>query len=117
MKSNINYRFIGHCCDPSKNEDKVWGVIYLEQLPLYATTLSGWGLHSPTYVNCVTFWGRRGKKLQTCQSLDDFELSKLISNKIKKGYKSVDPTKLHEVYPEFEADLEKTAFWAMLCAP
>ena len=32
--------------------------------------------------------------------------------KQSKGYKSVEFDELNEVYPEFQQDLEKTAFWA-----
>lgn len=61
----------------------------------------------------VTFWGRRGKKLQTKISEDsDYEHDKLIRSKERKGYQSVDEDKLNEVYPEFEKDLSKMAFWA-----
>jgi hypothetical protein len=32
--------------------------------------------------------------------------------KQNKGYNSVEKNELDEVYPEFQSDLEKTAFWA-----
>jgi len=101
----INYKFIGWCNED--NHDKVWGVIYLEKQPIGARV---WGNQS---VKCVSFWGRRGKKLQTKMVFDDWELEKLIRSKTKKGYQEVDTSKLNEVYPEFEEDLSKTAFWAM----
>lgn len=100
----INYKFIGWCNED--NHDKVWGVIYLEKPP----SITVWGNQS---VKCVSFWGRRGKKLQTKMVFDDWELEKLIRSKTKKGYQEVDTNKLNEVYPEFEQDLSKTAFWAM----
>lgn len=88
----INYKFIGWCHEDG--HDKVWGAIELGNQ------------------KCVTFWGRRSKKLQTKIVNDDWDLTKLIRSKERKGYNSVDKAKLDEVYPEFEKDLSKTAFWA-----
>lgn len=99
----IDYRFIGWCKED--NHDKVWG--YFE---LNATS----GSHS----DYVVFWGRRGKKLQTKLHRNTYhwDMHKLCLSKERKGYVSVDETKLNEVYPEFEEDLEKTAVWALLGA-
>lgn len=98
----IHYKFIGWCHED--NHDKVWGVIYLEKPG------NGWSYSNS---KCVSFWGRRGKKLQTKMVVDDYELEKLIRSKTRKGYQEVNSNKLNEVYPEFEEDLGKTAFWAM----
>jgi predicted DNA-binding WGR domain protein len=103
----MNFKFIGHYYDSIENHDKVWGVIFLEK-----PTLSLWD--SSTGAKCVSFWGRRGKKLQTKIVIDDRDLQKLVQAKEKKGYQEVDSKKLGEVYPEFERDLSKTAMWAML---
>jgi hypothetical protein len=92
----MNYKFIGWC--RADNHDKVWGVI---------------ALHSDSY---VTFWGRRGAKLQTKISNDLWAVNDLIYKKQLKGYKSIQRDEIDTVYPEFQADLEKTAFWAMLKA-
>jgi predicted DNA-binding WGR domain protein len=100
----MNYKFIGHCYDPKENHDKVWGVIFLEKPNLW----------NPSNAKCVSFWGRRGKKLQTKNVNDNLELQKLIRAKERKGYQEVDVQKLDEVYPEFERDLSKTAVWAIL---
>ena len=97
------FKFIGWCNEDG--HDKVWGVIFLEQ-----TGRSSWA--GVTDAKCVTFWGRRGKKLQTKMSVDDWDMHKLIDSKKRKGYIEVDETKLNTVYPEFEKDLSKTAFWA-----
>jgi predicted DNA-binding WGR domain protein len=97
----MNFRFIGHCYDPLNNHDKVWGVINLD---------SAYG------GKVLTFWGRRGKKLQTKQGYNNNALSKLIRDKERDGYQVVDEFRLNDVYPEFQADLEKTAMWAMLMA-
>lgn len=100
----MNYKFIGHYYDPKENHDKVWGVIFLEKPNLW----------NPSNAKCVSFWGRRGKKLQTKNVNDNLELQKLIRAKERKGYQEVDVQKLDEVYPEFERDLSKTAVWAIL---
>ena len=98
----INYKFIGWCNE--EGHDKVWGVIFLEK------PTNSWGYSN---AKCVSFWGRRGKKLQTKMVVDDWELEKLIRSKTKKGYQTVDTNKLNDVYPEFEDDLSKTAMWSM----
>ena len=100
----MNYKFIGHYYDPKENHDKVWGVIFLEKPNIW----------DPSNAKCVSFWGRRGKKLQTKNVNDNLELQKLIRAKERKGYQEVDVQKLDEVYPEFERDLSKTAVWAIL---
>jgi hypothetical protein len=43
-------------------------------------------------------------------------MERLIHSKDAKGYREIPEDKLNEVYPEFEQDLEKTAFWATLMA-
>ena len=99
----MEFRVIGHYYDPSENHDKVWGVILLGDADRYRP-------------KCLTFWGRRGKKLQTKMGVDDYEMGKLIRKKEDKGYRSVNENRLNEVYPEFKTDLEKTAMWATLMA-
>jgi len=95
---NIQYRFIGWCRDELKNADKVWGAIAISNN------------------KCITFWGRRGKALQTKVVNDDWDLDRLINKKRDKGYRSVDQQHLERVYPEFQSDLERTAVWGMLRA-
>ena len=91
----MNYKFIGWCREDS--HDKVWVVIYL---------------HSQSY---VTFWGRRGAKLQSkIVESSNWDIVTLISSKLRKGYKEVQKYELDEVYPEFQSDLGKTKLWAML---
>lgn len=101
----MNYKFIGWCKEGI--HDKVWGVIYLEDPN---EPRLGYG----DYVKCLTFWGRRGAKLQTKLSYENYELEKLINNKLHKGYNRINKNELDRVYPEFETDLEKTAIWATL---
>jgi hypothetical protein len=98
----VNYVHIGWCHED--NHDKVWGVI----------KLSG-GVHDVwEQGDYVTFWGRRGRKLSTKLYHDyGWELEDLFNKKVDKGgYQPVDLRKLNEIYPEFEADLKKLAFWA-----
>lgn len=99
----LNFKFIGHCFDAKENHDKVWGVIYIGDPDSFDT-------------KCLTFWGRRGKKLRTKASVDDYDMTTLVRTKINSGYRKVNFAKLNEVYPEFETDLEKTAMWAILMA-
>lgn len=88
------FKFVGW--KKEGTSDKVWGVIQLD---------------GP---KCLTFWGRRGKKLQTKETSNGWDLLKLIATKENEGYRRIDVVKLHTVYPEFQTDLEKTTMWAML---
>ena len=98
---NINYRYIGWCNED--NSDKVWICIQLS------------GGH--WYGKYLTVWGRRGKQLQSkIIDVSDRDIGNLIRSKNSKGYRKIPQDKLNEVYPEFEQDLEKTAFWATLMA-
>ncbi len=90
----MKYRFIGWCKEGT--HDKVWGVIKLQDN------------------QCLTFWGRRGAKLQTKIVYDNWDLDTLIRRKRNNGYDEIYETELEDVYPEFEQDLEKTAIWATL---
>lgn len=101
----MNYEWIGWCKEDS--HDKVWGVIVLERdINKY--------VYNPDHKVCV-FWGRRGKKLQTKVSVESQrDINKLIDSKAKKGYNAVNIERLTTVYPEFQMDLEQTAFWSSL---
>lgn len=91
----MKFDHIGWC--KQDNHDKVWGIIRLQDN------------------NCVTFWGRRGAKLQTkVVRASWYDAETLFSKKLNKGYKEIKEWELDEVYPEFRQDLEKTAVWAML---
>lgn len=96
----MNYHWIGHCKEGTS--DKVWGLIRLT--------------NNPVFNDYVAFWGRRGKKLQTKihSNIDSWDASKLCDKKESHGYATINPSRLDEVYPEFEQDLNKTAFWATL---
>lgn len=96
----MRYVHIGWCREG--NSDKVWGAICLQE-PEYSYSEGKF----------VTFWGRRGAKLQTkIVEGNNWELHKMFQKKLDKGYKEVEKNELDEVYPEFQTDLEKTAFWA-----
>lgn len=91
----MDYEFIGWCHEDK--HDKVWGVIRLEDYKY------------------VSFWGRRGTKLQTkFFESSTYDLVQLIYKKVRKGYTEVNTNQLSSVYPEFRNDLEKTAIWATL---
>ena len=94
-----DYFFIGWCHED--NHDKVWGAIKINDVDAFDS-------------NYVSFWGRRGKKLQTkiYEDKSRYEMNVICGKKEAKGYKEIDFKKLNEVYPDFEKDLEKMAFWA-----
>jgi predicted DNA-binding WGR domain protein len=92
------------------NHDKVWGIIRLGEVENQKF------LWNADY-KYVTFWGRRGNKLQTkVWEGTEYEAQDLTNKKIKKGYNTVVAEKLNEVYPEFQEDLEKTTVWSILSA-
>ena len=91
----MKYIHIGWCKEDK--HDKVWGIIRLHD------------------EDCVTFWGRRGAKLQTkLIKASDYTAYELFRKKRNKGYKEIHKDELDKVYPEFQTDLEKTAIWATL---
>lgn len=91
----MKFDHIGWCKEGV--HDKVWGIIRLDG------------------DNCVTFWGRRGAKLQTKSvKATWWDAEELFRKKCSKGYKEILEHELDSVYPEFKTDLEKTAIWAML---
>lgn len=109
---NIKYHFIGWCKEG--NHDKVWGII---QLTNNENPNHGWF----NYNDFVTVWGRRGKALQTkiYKNVTKYDMDQLAHKKMHKSkpeecYQKVNKNKLDDVYPEFEKDLEETAFWSKL---
>jgi hypothetical protein len=106
----MNYKFIGW--KQEGTSDKIWGVIMLSEPHNY-----GEKFWSGNRVKYCTFWGGRGKKLQT-KIFEDWEAKVVgkIREKKNKGYEMVDLSKLDEVYPGFENDLQQTAVWATLSA-
>lgn len=103
----MKYEHIGWCKED--NHDKVWGIILLAENVQHS---EAWPFMTNKY---VTFWGRRGKKLQTkAWSGSAQNAIKMFLKKQDKGYQSVEIDELHRVYPEFQSDLEKTAVWEIL---
>jgi hypothetical protein len=101
----MRYKHIGWCKDDTTNSDKVWGVIELIA-PTASYRSDG---------KFVTFWGRRGAKLQTkIVEGNGWTVHELFYRKLTKGYEEIQEHQLDEVYPDFEKDLQKTAVWSML---
>jgi hypothetical protein len=101
----MNILYVGWCKDGT--HDKVWGAISLTDP---SPRLRHWDESK-----FVTFWGRRGKTLQTkIQTTSQYKIEREFEKKLDKGYKKISLEKLDEVYPEFREDLEKTAFWSIL---
>lgn len=104
MSKNLNYVFIGSLVNHQTNSDKIWTVI--ELVPPVGYYGQG------TYVTC---WGRRGSKYQTkVVKATTYQIRDMYNAKIDKGYGRVNRDKLDEIYPNFEKDLETTAFWTVL---
>ena len=103
----MNYEFIGWCKEGT--HDKVWGAILLVEDVVISEP---WPFKTNKY---ITFWGRRGAKLQTkLVNGSKHDINQLSRKKSNKGYNQIDKSELDKVYPEFQSDLEKTAMWAML---
>lgn len=103
----MKYVHIGWCKEG--NHDKVWGIILLAE---NVNVSDAWTFKTNKY---VTFWGRRGAKLQTkLVNGSGYDMNQLFRKKTNKGYKEIEEWQLDDVYPEFKSDLEKTAFWATL---
>ena len=103
----MKYIHIGWCKEDK--HDKVWGIILLAE---DVNVSDAWPFKSNKY---VTFWGRRGAKLQTkLVNCSGYEADQMFHKKRLKGYEEIRQDELDEVYPEFQSDLEKTAFWATL---
>ena len=79
-----------------------------------------------SYRDYVIAWGRRGGKLQSMTQLGEHQpwfiygntryskfshIGRLINRKLNKEYESIDKTRLADVYPDFEKDLDKLSFW------
>ena len=110
----MKFMFVGHCHED--NHDKVWACIELRVTdPCGDETNFGRPAHW-TRIAYATVWGRRGKALQfKCFEGSRSEANEKIAEKQrKKGYLGIAPTKLSEVYPEFEQDLKASALWAQL---
>ena len=75
----MDIQFLGWC--RKGTSDKVWGIVK-KDTDLY-----------------VTFWGRRGAKLQKKMiEMDRWDAEKLIGTKIKKGYHEVEKDDMEMVH-------------------
>lgn len=103
MSKNLNYVFIGFMKDTS--HDKIWGII--ELVP-----------PGPRYYDkgsYISFWGRRGSKYQTKVLTGTYrDMYDAFNKKLDKGYLEANRSHLDQIYPNFEKDLETTAFWTVL---
>jgi len=98
----MEYIFTGWCKDVDTNTDKVWSAIKLRDNGYEGDYL--------------TVWGRRGAKLQgkVLKDQTEWDMHKLCASKEKKGYNRLSPEEFNNVYPDFQQDLEQSAFWAAL---
>ena len=84
----MDIQFIGWCHNPTRNNDKVWGIAD-----------KGDGLY-------MTFWGRRGKKLQSNEkNMDSYDADKLIRSKQSKGYREFDSDELDQIHENFKKQI------------
>lgn len=74
----------------SGSSDKIWGIIQ----------------NGNTYYN---FWCRRGARMQFKKNND-----RKWSHKEKKGYKTITPEKLEEIYPGFMSEAEGQLVFGIL---
>lgn len=101
----MKFAHIGWCKED--NHDKVWGIILIRE---------GQGAPYLEPNDYISFWGRRGAKLQTkAFKGTTWTASEMFHKKKMKGYNEVSKDQLDLVYPEFQQDLERTAIWATLC--
>lgn len=95
---SMEFGFIGWCKED--NHDKIWGY-FLRPTPnaqVWINKQYGW--------NCCVFWARRGKAMQFKADTTGHELNKLVSSKLKKGYREITPEKLREIWPSFDSESE-----------
>lgn len=91
----MDIEYLGWCREGT--HDKVWGIMRIADY------------------DCVTFWGKRGCKLQTKQiKVSRYDSSVMFRKKVDRGYRQVYQWELEKIYPEFQDDLEKTAVLALL---
>jgi len=82
----MDIKFLGWCNEGK--HDKVWGISKKDD-DLY-----------------MTFWGRRGKKLQTnTKTMDGWDASKLVDSKRKKGYVEFEKSEMDEIHENFKKQI------------
>lgn len=86
----MNVKFLGWCYQPENGHDKVWGLL---------------DKGNDEY---MTFWARRGKKMQTnTKTMTTAECHNLVRQKLMKGYREVPKDEMDNVYDHFGRDLFK----------
>ena len=98
------------------NSDKIWGY-FLRPTDSGKDPNAPWWRNAPTKQNgwnCCIFWGRRGKAMQFKADVTGYELDKLVTTKLKKGYLKIDETKLHTIWPTFIEEAEAKLMWEVL---
>jgi len=100
----MDFKFVGW--NTTAGHDKVWGAVYLEDVPFVTEWCTG--------TEVLVFWGRRSRKLQYKFAIDGLDLSDLIREKRGKGYQQVYRNQLETIYPELEVDIEKCVIIAKL---
>lgn len=112
----MKYIHIGWCKEGP--HDKIWGIIQIGNALDQALEGDWQALFDSEVLvvnKYVTFWGRRGAKLQTkIVSGAGNKPTELFRKKTIKGYVEIKEWELDKVCPEFKTDLEKTVVWAML---
>lgn len=110
---SIENKFVFIGWNTEGNSDKIWGYFLRPteedmSLPFWKrpSKLRGW--------NCCVFWGRRGKAMQFKADTTGHELDKLVSSKLKKGYLSINETKLLAIWPTFIEEAEGKLMWEVL---
>ena len=89
-QTNMNIVFIGWCHQPTRNHDKVWGLVD-----------KGNGEY-------MTFWGRRGNNFQTnMKAMNDQQRRQLVHSKIMKGYRRIPSDEWDTIYDHFGRDVFK----------
>lgn len=91
--------------------DKIWGYFFrptpgIDNMPYWRGKDIG--------RNIVIFWGRRGKTMAFKAGVYDHEIGTLMSSKIKKGYISINETKLLAIWPTFIQEAEAKLMWEVL---
>ena len=91
--------------------DKIWGIICLNPDKTFDP------FESDRTFDYVTFWGKKGGRLQTKQwtgySCDAYQLAKRKQHK-KIGYLPVDRRRLTTEYSGLKEELERIVTWAVL---
>lgn len=95
MTISHDFGFIGWCNEG--NHDKIWGYFYRSPP---STVLYSW-MDKNQGRNVCVFWAARGKAMHFKPDVSGIELDRLVSSKLKKGYRSITKDKLEAIWPTF----------------